>query len=129
MSSTLSARKRKVKESVANRMMTVLPQTPLDMGVARGRPGDGDHHGIGMQDFFIDSGSVTPDPGVSRISASGFAVTHFGVLIVRGSDGPNWAIAGIGLYYWRRCCFSARSKRRGASGCRVRSSTIQCRRL
>ena len=28
----------------------------------------------------------------------GFAVTHFGVLLVRGSAGPNWAIAGIGLY-------------------------------
>src|SRR6185503_17382657 len=28
----------------------------------------------------------------------GFGVTHFGVLLLRGSAGPNWAIAGSALY-------------------------------
>jgi len=27
-----------------------------------------------------------------------FAVSHFGAIVLRGSAGPNWAIAGIAMY-------------------------------
>lgn len=30
--------------------------------------------------------------------AVAFAVTHFGVIVLRGSVSPNWAIAGITMY-------------------------------
>jgi protein-S-isoprenylcysteine O-methyltransferase Ste14 len=78
--------------------MTVLPQTPLDWVLLAVALATAIIIAVAMQDFFVDARI-----GNSRIRAFqdlsvGLAVTHFGVLMVRGSAGPNWAIAGIALY-------------------------------
>jgi protein-S-isoprenylcysteine O-methyltransferase Ste14 len=78
--------------------MTVLPQTPLDWVLLAVALATAIIIGVAMQDFFIDSRIGDPRIRAFQDLSVGFAVTHFGVLLVRGSAGPNWAIAGIGLY-------------------------------
>jgi protein-S-isoprenylcysteine O-methyltransferase Ste14 len=78
--------------------MTVLPQTPLDWVLLAVALATAIIIGVAMQDFFIDSRISNPRIRAFQDLSIGFAVTQFGVLLVRGSAGPNWAIAGIGLY-------------------------------
>lgn len=53
---------------------------------------------IALQDFFLDS--RVPNPKIRALQDVGiaFAVAHFGALLLLGSAGPNWAIAGIAMY-------------------------------
>jgi protein-S-isoprenylcysteine O-methyltransferase Ste14 len=53
---------------------------------------------VALQDFFVDSRVANPKLRALQDLGIGVAVTHFGVLIVRGSAGPNWALAGIAMY-------------------------------
>lgn len=78
--------------------MTVLPQTPFDWVLVAVALATAITIGVAMQDFFLDSRISNPRIRAFQDLGVGFAVTHFGVLLVRGSAGSNWAIAGIGLY-------------------------------
>src|SRR5262245_44742744 len=53
---------------------------------------------VAMQDFFLDSRTNNPKTRALQDLGIVFAVVNFGILIVRGSAGPNWAIAGIAMY-------------------------------
>ena len=53
---------------------------------------------VALQDFFVDSRANDPKIRALQDLGIGVAVTHFGVLMLRGSAGPNWAIAGIAMY-------------------------------
>ena len=53
---------------------------------------------VALQDFFVDSRVNNPRVRALQDLGVGMAVTQFGVLVLRGSIGPNWAIAGIGMY-------------------------------
>lgn len=78
--------------------MTLLPQTPLDWVLLAVALATAIIIGVAMQDFFVDSRVGNPRIRAFQDVSVGFAVMHFGALLVRGSAGPNWAIAGIGLY-------------------------------
>lgn len=78
--------------------MTVLPLTPLDWVLVAVALATAIIIGVAMQDFFVDSRIGNPRIRAFQDLGVGFAVTHFGVLLVRGSAGANWAITGIGLY-------------------------------
>ena len=78
--------------------MRVLPQTPLDWVLLAVAVATAIIISVALHDFFLDS--RTPNPrvrGLQDLSVV-FAVSHFGVLMLRGSAGPNWAIAGIAMY-------------------------------
>lgn len=78
--------------------MRVLPQTSLDwvllaMGLAIAII-----IFVALQDFFVDSRLHNPRARAFQDLGLMIAVSHFGVLMARGSAGTNWAIAGIALY-------------------------------
>lgn len=78
--------------------MRVLPQTPLDWVLLAVAVATAIIISVALHDFFLDS--RTPNPRVRALQDLSvvFAVSHFGVLMLRGSAGPNWAIAGIAMY-------------------------------
>lgn len=78
--------------------MRVLPQNPLDWVLLAVAAATAVIMAVLMQDFFVDSRLPRPRLRALQDLSVGIAVTHFGVLIVRGSAGPNWAIAGIAMY-------------------------------
>ena len=53
---------------------------------------------VAQQDFFLDSRSSNPRTRALQDLGVVIAVTQFGVLLVRGSAGKNWAIAAIAMY-------------------------------
>lgn len=78
--------------------MIVLPHTPLDWVLLAVALATASIIGIAMQDFFVDSRISNPKIRALQDLSVGFAVMHFGALLVCGPAGPNWAIAGISLY-------------------------------
>jgi protein-S-isoprenylcysteine O-methyltransferase Ste14 len=78
--------------------MSVLPQTPLDWVLIAVALATAIIIAVAMQDFFVDARISNPRIRAFQDVSVGLAVAHFGVLLVRGSVGPNWAIAAIGLY-------------------------------
>jgi len=76
----------------------VLPQTPLDWVLLAVSLATALIISVAMQDFFVDSRTNSPRLRALQDLCVGIAVTHFGALLIRGSAGPNWAIAGIALY-------------------------------
>jgi protein-S-isoprenylcysteine O-methyltransferase Ste14 len=78
--------------------MRVLPQTPLDWVLLAVAVATAIIIAVSLQDFFIDSRVNNPRIRALQDLSIGFAVSHFGILMLRGSAGPNWAIAGIGMY-------------------------------
>ena len=78
--------------------MRVLPQTPLDWVLLAVAMATAIIIAVAMQDFFVDTRAGNPRIRALQDLSVGLAVAHFGVLIVRGSAGPNWAIAGIAMY-------------------------------
>lgn len=78
--------------------MRVLPQTPLDWVLLAVGTATGIIIAVAQQDFFLDSRVNNPRVRALQDVGIGIAVTHFGVLLVRGSAGPGWAVAGIVLY-------------------------------
>jgi protein-S-isoprenylcysteine O-methyltransferase Ste14 len=53
---------------------------------------------VAMQDFFVESRVSNARLRAVQDVGLVFAVSHFGALVLRGSAGPNWAIAGIAMY-------------------------------
>jgi protein-S-isoprenylcysteine O-methyltransferase Ste14 len=78
--------------------MRVLPQTPLDWVLLAVGTATAIIIAVAQQDFFLDSRAGNPRVRALQDVGIGIAVTHFGVLLVRGSAGPGWAVAGIVLY-------------------------------
>jgi protein-S-isoprenylcysteine O-methyltransferase Ste14 len=78
--------------------MTVLPQTPLDWVLLAVALATAIIIAVALQDFFLDARVNTPRLRALQDLGVAIAVTHFGVLVLRGSAGPNWAIAGIAMY-------------------------------
>jgi len=78
--------------------MRVLPQTPLDWVLLAVALATALIVVVAMQDFFVDSRVGHPKLRALQDISIGLAVAHFGVLLIRGSAGPNWAIAGIAMY-------------------------------
>lgn len=78
--------------------MRVLPQTPLDWVLLAVALATAIIIAVSLQDFFVDSRVSSPRIRALQDLSIGFAVCHFGVLMLRGSVGPNWAIAGIAMY-------------------------------
>ena len=78
--------------------MNVLPQTPLDWVLLAVATATAIIISVAMQDFFVESRTNSPRIRALQDLAVAFAVSHFGILVLRGSVGPNWAIAGIAMY-------------------------------
>jgi protein-S-isoprenylcysteine O-methyltransferase Ste14 len=78
--------------------MRILPQTPLDWVLLAVALATAIIIAVAMQDFFVDARVSHPRIRAFQDLSVGLAVVHFGVLVLRGSAGPNWAIAGIALY-------------------------------
>jgi protein-S-isoprenylcysteine O-methyltransferase Ste14 len=78
--------------------MRVLPQTPLDWVLLAVALATAIIISVAMQDFFLESRTNNPRVRALQDLGVAFAVSHFGVLVLRGSAGPNWAIAGIAMY-------------------------------
>lgn len=78
--------------------MTVLPQTPLDWVLVAVALATAIIIAVALQDFFLDARTNTPRLRALQDFGVAIAVTQFGVLVIRGSAGPNWAIAGIAMY-------------------------------
>jgi protein-S-isoprenylcysteine O-methyltransferase Ste14 len=78
--------------------MTVLPQTPLDWVLLAVALAAAIIIAVALQDFFLDARANTPPLRALQDLGVAIAVTHFGVIVLRGSAGPNWAIAGIAMY-------------------------------
>src|SRR5262245_36733688 len=78
--------------------VSVLPQTPLDWVLLAVALATAIIIAVAIQDFFLDSRVSSPRIRGMQDLSVGFAVSHFGVLMLRGSVGPNWAIAGIAMY-------------------------------
>lgn len=78
--------------------MQILPQTPLDWVLLAVALATAIIIAVALQDFFIDSRVNNPRVRALQDLGVGVAVTQFGVLLLRGSAGPNWAIAGIAMY-------------------------------
>ena len=76
----------------------VLPQTPLDWVLLAVALATAVIIGVALQDFFLDSRVNNPKVRAIQDLGVGVAVTHLGALMLRGSAGPNWAIAGIAMY-------------------------------
>lgn len=85
--------------------MTVLPQTPLDWVLLAVALATAIIIAVAMQDFFLESRLSSPRIRAFQDLSIGFAVLHFGALLLRGSAGPNWAIAGIALYVFATLLF------------------------
>lgn len=78
--------------------MQVLPQTPLDWVLLAVAVSTAIIIAVALQDFFVDSRLNTPRIRALQDLGVGFAVCQFGVIALRGSAGPNWAIAGVAMY-------------------------------
>jgi protein-S-isoprenylcysteine O-methyltransferase Ste14 len=78
--------------------MHVLPQTPLDWVLLAVASATAIIIAVAMQDFFVESRVNNPRIRALQDMGLVFAVSHFGVIVLRGSAGPNWAIAGIAMY-------------------------------
>lgn len=78
--------------------MNVLPQTPLDWVLIAVALATAIIIAVALQDCFVDARISAPRIRAFQDLSVGLAVTQFGVLLLRGSAGPNWAIAGIALY-------------------------------
>jgi protein-S-isoprenylcysteine O-methyltransferase Ste14 len=78
--------------------MRVLPQNPLDWVLLAVGTATAIIIAVALQDFFVDSRVNNPRVRALQDVGVGIAVTHFGVLLVRGPAGPGWAIAGIVMY-------------------------------
>lgn len=78
--------------------MHFLPQTPLDWVLLAVALATAIIIAVAMQDFFVDARANSPRVRALQDVGVAFAVSHFGVLVLRGSVGPNWAIAGIAMY-------------------------------
>jgi protein-S-isoprenylcysteine O-methyltransferase Ste14 len=78
--------------------LRVLPQTPLDWVLIAVALATALIVAVAMQDFFVDSRVGNPRLRAAQDLSVGLAVAHFGVLLIRGSAGPNWAITGIAMY-------------------------------
>ena len=78
--------------------MRMLPQNPLDWILLAAGTGTAIIIAVAIQDFFVDSRVNNPRIRALQDLGVGLAVIHFGVLLVRGSAGPGWAIAGIAMY-------------------------------
>lgn len=78
--------------------MRVLPQTPLDWVLLAVGTATAIIIAVAQQDFFLDSRVGNPRTRALQDIGVGIAVTHFGVLLVRGSAGPGWAVVGIASY-------------------------------
>ena len=78
--------------------MHVLPQTPLDWVLLAVALATAIIIAVAIQDFFVEARTSNPRVrGLQDVSLV-FAVSHFGALMLRGSAGPDWAIAGIAMY-------------------------------
>jgi protein-S-isoprenylcysteine O-methyltransferase Ste14 len=78
--------------------MHFLPQTPLDWVLLAVALATAIIIAVAMQDFFVDARANSPRVRALQDVGVAFAVSHFGALVLRGSVGPNWAIAGIAMY-------------------------------
>lgn len=78
--------------------MRVLPQTPLDWVLVAVAAATAVIIAVALQDFFLDSRVSNPKIRALQDVGVGFAVVHFGGLIVLGSAGPGWAAAAILMY-------------------------------
>ena len=78
--------------------MHVLPQTPLDWVLLAVATATAIIIAVGLQDFFVDSRVNNPKVRALQDVGVAIAVSHFGILMLRGSAGPNWAVAGIAMY-------------------------------
>lgn len=78
--------------------MRILPQNPMDWVLLAVATSTAVIIAVSLQDFFQDSHTSNPRLRALQDLGVGIAVTHFGVLLLRGSAGPNWAIAGIAMY-------------------------------
>lgn len=78
--------------------MQLLPQTPLDWVLLAVALATAIIIAVALQDFFVDSRVNNPRIRALQDLGVVIAVTQFGILLVRGSAGPNWAIAGIAMY-------------------------------
>ena len=78
--------------------MHVLPQTPLDWVLLAVALATAIIIAVAIQDFFVESRVNNPRIRALQDIALVFAVSHFGAIVLRGSAGPNWAIAGIAMY-------------------------------
>jgi protein-S-isoprenylcysteine O-methyltransferase Ste14 len=78
--------------------MRVLPQTPLDWVLVAVATATAVIIAVALQDFFVDSRTGNPKLRALQDMGVGVAVLHFGVLLTRGSAGPNWAVAAIAMY-------------------------------
>lgn len=85
--------------------MNLILRTPLDWVLLAVALATAITIGAGMQYFFVDSRISNRRTRALQDLGVGFAVMHFGVLVVRGSAGPNWAIAGIALYIFATLLF------------------------
>ena len=78
--------------------MQLLPQTPLDWVLLAVALATAIIIAVAMQDFFVEARVANPRVRAMQDVGVAFAVSHFGAIVMRGSAGPNWAIAGIGMY-------------------------------
>jgi len=78
--------------------MQVLPQTPLDWVLLAVALATAIIIAVAVQDFFVDARTNSPRVRAMQDVGVAFAVSHFGAIVLRGSAGPNWAIAGIAMY-------------------------------
>ena len=85
--------------------MSFLPQTPLDWVLLAVGLATAIIIAVAMQDFFLDSRVANPRVRAMQDVGLVFAVSHFGALVLRGSAGPNWAIAGIAMYVFATLLF------------------------
>jgi protein-S-isoprenylcysteine O-methyltransferase Ste14 len=76
----------------------VLPQTPLDWVLLAVALATAIIIAVALQDFFLDSRLSSPRIRALQDFGIVIAVSQFGVLLLRGSAGPNWAIAAIAMY-------------------------------
>jgi protein-S-isoprenylcysteine O-methyltransferase Ste14 len=79
-------------------LVNVLPQTPLDWVLVAVALATAIIISVAMQDFFVESRTNSPRIRAFQDLGVAFAVAHFGVLVLRGSVGANWAIAAIAMY-------------------------------
>ena len=78
--------------------MHFLPQTPLDWVLLAVGMATALIIAVAMQDFFVESRVSNPRLRAMQDVSLVFAVSQFGALLLRGSAGPRWAIAGIAMY-------------------------------
>jgi protein-S-isoprenylcysteine O-methyltransferase Ste14 len=78
--------------------MRVLPQTPLDWVLLAVAAATGVIIAVAMQDFFLDSRVNNPRIRALQDVGVAFGVVHFGGILLLGSKGPAWAMAGVAMY-------------------------------